>query len=189
MHRPADPALALVELGSIARAMRTGDTIVKRAPVRVALTGPVSPGKYLILWTGDEASVEESWRAGVEDAAEALVDQLLLPGVHRACHDAVFGQFGQREGEGSLGVLELGTVAATLLACDAACKTAGVTVLELRLADGIGGKGVFTLWGELSEVQAAVAAPPDAAATRRALVGREVIARPDPAFPGGLVRR
>ncbi len=150
------------------------------------MAGPVSPGKYLILFAGDEASVEESWRAGVEDAGDCLLDSLFLPGVHADCHAAVFGRFGLREGERSLGALELATVAGAIVACDAACKAAAVSILEMRLGDGIGGKGVFTLWGALPDVLAAVDAAAEAASGRRVLVGREVIARPDPAFPGRL---
>ena len=50
IHDPAAaPALALMELGSIARAVRVGDVMVKKAPVEVLLAEPVSPGKFLIL--------------------------------------------------------------------------------------------------------------------------------------------
>ena len=40
--------------------------------------GPVTPGKYLILICGDEASVQESFEAGRERADDALLDSLYL---------------------------------------------------------------------------------------------------------------
>ena len=66
MKRTDPPAIALIEFVSIARAIRTGDAMVKQAEVRVLRAEPVSPGKYLILITGGEAEVEESWREGLE---------------------------------------------------------------------------------------------------------------------------
>ena len=77
-------------------------------------------------------------------------------------------------------------MAAAIVACDAACKEAPVTVLEMRLAKGIGGKGVFTLAGPLWDVEAAVAAALRAVEARRVTVGSEIIPRPDPAFAGRL---
>ncbi len=186
MRRADPPALALLELGSIARAMRSGDAMVKRADVHVALAEPVSPGKYLILITGYEAEVEEAWTAGVADAGDALLSSLYLPGAHGDVIDAVHGKHGRRGPEDSLGILETGTVSAAIVAADAACKEAPVRLLELRLARGIGGKGVFTLAGELWDVQASVEAAAASIADRRCLVGREIIARPDRAFEGLL---
>ena len=187
MRRPDPPAIALLEFDSIARALRTGDAMVKRAPVSVLFSGPVSPGKYLILITGGEAEVDEAWRAGVADGAERVVDSLYLPGVHAAALDAVRGVAGRMEpGEDSLGVIETATVSAAIVACDSACKTADVRVVEMRLGQGIGGKGVFTLAGDLWDVEAALDAAVTSIEDRRALVGRELIARPDASFPGGL---
>ena len=188
MYRPDPPAIALLELDSIARALRTGDSMVKRAVVRVVLAEPVSPGKYLILVTGGEAEVEEAWRAGVADGGDAVVDSLYLPGVHGAVVDAMSGAQARPldPDADSLGVLETSTVAAALVACDAACKTTSVCALELRLGRGIGGKGVFTLAGELWDVEAALDAAQGAIEERRAVLGREIIARPDGAFAGGL---
>jgi microcompartment protein CcmL/EutN len=166
--------------------MRSGDAMVKRAEVSVALAEPVSPGKYLILITGFEAEVEEAWIAGVADAGDAVVESLYLPGVHGDVIDAVHGKAHRRGKQDSLGVIETGTVAAAIVAADAACKEAAVTLLDLRLAKGIGGKGVFTLAGELWDVQAAIEAATNAIAERRCLLGSEIIARPDRAFEGLL---
>jgi len=58
----------------------------------------------------------------------------------------------------SLGIVETTTVAATLLAADAAAKAAAVHLIELQLGRGIGGKGFFTVTGPLAEVEAAVEA-------------------------------
>ncbi len=186
MRRPAQPALALIEFASIARALRSGDAMVKRADVSVALAEPISPGKYLVLIAGGEADVDESWRAGLADGGDAVVDSLFLPGVHADVVDAIGGASSQRSPEDSVAVVETGTVAAAIVAADAACKEAPVALTELRLGKGIGGKGVFTLAGELWDVQASVEAATRAIEERGAPVGVEIIPRPDERFAGGL---
>lgn len=186
MKRPDPPAIALLEFDSIARGIRTGDAMVKRAEVRVQVAEPISPGKYLILITGGEAEVEESWREGLEIGKDGVVDSLYLPGVHGDAAAAVHGASRERWAQDSLGIVECSTVAAAIVACDAACKEASVRVLEMRLGKGIGGKGVFTLAGDLWDIQASLDAARTSIEERRALLATEVIPRPDGRFSGGL---
>src|SRR6185437_5238715 len=76
------PALGFIELSSIARGLYLTDTIVKKAPVRVIASQPVSSGKHVILYIGDVASVEESHRAALDQAGGTLLKQIMIPGVH-----------------------------------------------------------------------------------------------------------
>ena len=186
MRRPDPPAIALLEFSSIARALRSGDAMVKKAEVQVALAGPISPGKYLVLISGKEAEVDESWREGLADGGDAVVDSLFLPGVHADVVDGIHGTVEARGEQDAVGVVETGTVAATIVACDAACKEAPVKLTGIRLGKGIGGKGVFTLAGELWDIQASVEAAKLVIEERRCLVGTEIIPRPDSRFAGGL---
>jgi microcompartment protein CcmL/EutN len=186
LRRPDPPAIALLEFSSIARALRTGDVMVKKADISVLRAEPVSPGKYLILITGGEAEVEEAWRAGLADGGDAVVDSLYLPGVHADVLDAIGGAVAERGREESLAVVETSTVAAAIVSADAAVKETPVTLTELRLAKGIGGKGVFTLAGELWDVQASVEAAARSIEERGAILGTEIVARPDERFRGGL---
>jgi microcompartment protein CcmL/EutN len=150
------PALALIELGSVAIGIEAGDAMVKRAPVEVVRAGTVHPGRYLVLVTGEVAAVEEAFGAGVEIAGAALVDTVLLPNVHGQVLRALRGE--RRAGTGeALGVVETMTVSATIEAADAGVKGASVELLELRLADGLDGKGYLLFDGAVSDVEAAVA--------------------------------
>ncbi|HEY4232683.1 MAG TPA: BMC domain-containing protein, partial [Lacipirellulaceae bacterium] len=76
------PAIALIELGSIAAGALAADKMVKRAPVELLHAGTVQPGKYLILVGGGTAEVEESYAAGVQAARAEILDEVLLPNVH-----------------------------------------------------------------------------------------------------------
>lgn len=182
---PFGPALGLVETASIARGIYVCDALTKRAPVRLLWTEALTPGKYVILFDGDEASVEEAFRTARETAKESLVGELFLPQPHAQLWDALH-TVGTSPTLDSVGVVETLTIAATLTAADAAVKAADVTLFQLHLAKGIGGKGWFALTGSLESVQAAVEA-----ATRSLgaglLAGVEVIARPDEALAGQVL--
>jgi microcompartment protein CcmL/EutN len=56
----------------------------------------------------------------------------------------------------SLGIIETNTVAAIIQAADAGVKGAAVTLLEIRLANGLGGKGIALFTGEVADVEAAI---------------------------------
>lgn len=184
MSEPAGlrgPAIALLELESIARGYRVADAVLKRAPVRIALAEAVSPGKFLLLFEGGVAEVEESLAAGREAAGALLLDTLFLTGVHDALIAALRGDFGQDLAE-SVGLVETQTVASALLAADTALKRAEVTLLSLQLAKGIGGKGVFSLTGSLDMVEAALEGAA-AAVGAGLLVTTELIQQPHPELP------
>jgi microcompartment protein CcmL/EutN len=156
--RAPGPALAVVELASIARGHRVADAMCKRAPVRLMRADPISPGKFVVLVEGDVAAVDESFRVGTDVAADRAVDTLFLPQPHEGLWPALAGAANAAEGVESLGVVETTTVAATVRAADAAVKAAKVRVTEMQLGRGIGGKAFFTVTGSLAEVEAAVEA-------------------------------
>ncbi|OGL42931.1 MAG: hypothetical protein A2161_09200, partial [Candidatus Schekmanbacteria bacterium RBG_13_48_7] len=151
------PAIGMVEFTSIAVGIHTCDTMLKKAPVYIVDAGPVCPGKYLVLITGDEESVKESVNVGVKTGDDTVVDFLIIPNVHHQVVPAVRGMTDVKQIK-SIGVIETFTVASTITSADAAAKAAHVDLIELRLARGIAGKGYFVLTGELFEVEAAVEA-------------------------------
>lgn len=168
------PALALLELSSIAVGIRTGDAMAKRSPIRVLLAGTVHPGKYLVLVGGDVASVEEALDAGHEAAGAWLVDEVFLPHPHPSVEAAVRGERQAGAGE-AVGVVELQTVAALLGAADRGVKGADVTLREMHLADALGGKSYCIFQGDVSEVEAAVELAVDGLAGPHLLLERVVI--------------
>ena len=150
------PALALLEFDSIAAGIIAGDAMAKRAPIDLIKAGTVQPGKYLVLIGGQVADLEEAIDAARTVESPRLVDIVFLPDVHSDVVAAVAGARSTDEGE-SLGVIETTTVAAIIQAADAGVKGAAVTLRELRMADGLGGKGYLLFGGPVAEVEAAVA--------------------------------
>ncbi|MCP4361572.1 MAG: BMC domain-containing protein [Chloroflexi bacterium] len=149
------PALALLEFDSIAVGIEAADAMVKRAPVGQIQSGTVQPGYYLVLVTGEVADVEEAVTAGKETGQPALRDCIFLPHVHQAVVLALNGRQQIQETD-ALGVVETQTVASAIQAADAGVKGAEVTLLQLRLADGLGGKGLIMFTGLVADVETAI---------------------------------
>ncbi len=151
-----DPALALLEFSSIAAGIQAADAMVKRAVLAVIHAGTVQPGRFLVLVGGSVAEVEESLKAGRETAPDALLDYLFLPGVHPDVVRALGGGRELKTGQGALGIFETHTVAAAIRTADAGVKGAQVNLMEIRLADGLNGKGIVLFTGLVSDVEAAL---------------------------------
>lgn len=150
-----EPAIALLEFSSIAAGIEAGDAMIKRAPVESIHSGTVQPGHYLVLVSGAVADVEEAVSAGEETGGNDLRDTLYLPNVHPAVVAALSGDL-QIQDADALGVVETSTVASAIHAADAGVKGAEVQLLQLRLADGLGGKGLVFFTGLVADVEAAV---------------------------------
>jgi microcompartment protein CcmL/EutN len=152
-----EPAIALIETNSVAAGILAGDAMVKKAVVQLLEARPVCPGKFLVLIGGEVGPVSESYEVGLATAADTLVDQLLLPNVHRSVFPALMSASPPR-GDEALGIVETVTAAVCIVAADAAAKATDVQLLEVRLANGLGGKSFVLMEGTVADVEASVAA-------------------------------
>lgn len=166
-------AIAALETSSIAQGTVAADAMVKTAEVEILEIGPLSPGKFWVLIGGEVATVRAAWQRGREVAGETLLDALFIPQLHESVLPALRGTCPPVDHD-ALGVIETLTAVSAIVAADRAAKTAGVALRDLRLADGLGGKGVLWLSGSVSEVQAAVEAG-RAEAQRQGLLTRAIV--------------
>jgi microcompartment protein CcmL/EutN len=150
-----EPALALLDFSSIAVGIEAADAMVKRAQIDTIKAGTVQPGRYLVLIGGTVADVEESLAAGREVGGTAVLDHVYLPQVHPEVVEAIGGGRVPQVTD-ALGVVETTTVAAAIHAADAGIKGADVRLVEVRLADGLGGKGIVLYSGLVADVEVAV---------------------------------
>lgn len=170
------PAIALIEFSSIAAGITAGDAMMKKAPLAMLKAGTVHPGKYLVLIGGDVAPVEESYREGLSIRPESVVDKVILPDIHDQVHDAILGAKIKTPFD-ALAVIETSTVASNIDAADAAVKGAEVIILEIRLADGLGGNSFTLFGGKVEDVQAAVEIGADRVKERNITLHTTVIPR------------
>ncbi len=149
------PAIALIEYSSIAAGILASDTVIKQAPITVIKSGTVHNGKHLLLIGGSVAAVEDAFKKGLETGADTIIDSMILPDIHEQLHDGILGQRISCSEE-SLGIIESSTVSTMIKATDAGVKGANVNIVEIRLADDIGGKAFTIFNGSLEEVEEAV---------------------------------
>jgi microcompartment protein CcmL/EutN len=166
-------ALAAIETSSIAQGHVVADALVKTAEVELLAAAPVSPGKFWVMIAGEVGPVRAAWTRGREVAGDTLLDQFFIPQIHEGVMPALRGAAGSVDHD-ALGVIETVTAAVAIVAADSAAKAADVVIRDVRLANGIGGKGVVLVSGTVGEVEAAVAAG-KAEASRLGLLTRAVV--------------
>lgn len=147
----------MLQVGDVPRGLRALDALVKEAPVRVLAAGTVQCGHWLIAFGGGVEATERSLGRATMAATGALVDSVLLadaePRLVPAFRDAVVRWPAPGD---TLGVVQSSSCPTLLGALDAALKGAQVELVELRLADGLGGNALATLWGAVHDVEAAI---------------------------------
>ncbi len=100
-------------------------------------------------------------------APNEILDDVLLPDVHKRVVKALDGERRFHDFD-SMVVLETSTIAAILRSTDAVVKGAAVDVAELRVGNGLNGRGLAVLTGDLTNVEVA------AEIAGRVLSGRNV---------------
>ena len=174
-------SIGLIELNSIARGVETADFMLKAGDVTLVFAKPVCPGKYLILVHGDVGSVNAAIATGLETGGINVVNDLIIPRIHPLLIPAINAVTEIEEVE-ALGIVEYFDIASAIVGADAAAKTGNVSLIEIRLGYGIGGKSFFSLCGELSDVRSAVDAGLADSEQRGAVVQSCVIPSPDPSL-------
>lgn len=153
-------AIGFIESISIAAGIDAADAMVKKAPVKLLLARPICPGKYIVLIGGDVEAVRNSLNVGRQIVEQYLADSIFITNVHREVFTALEAATAIEEIESlsALGVIETFSVASCILAADAAAKTGGARLVEIRPAMGLGGKSYVTMLGDVSAVESAVQA-------------------------------
>ncbi len=155
----AGPAVAMLQITDVPRGLRALDALVKEAAVEVLATGTVQCGHYLIAFRGEVEPTERSFAKASELASGFVLDGVLLPDAEARIVPAFQGgvvRAPSRAAGDALGVVQTPACPALLAAVDAALKGAQVDLVELRVAEGLGGKAIATVWGELADVEAAI---------------------------------
>jgi microcompartment protein CcmL/EutN len=106
-----------------------------------------------------------------------VINHLFISNIHHDILPAFSGTTKVKK-FGAIGIIETFSVAGCVMAADIAAKTASIQLIEIRLANGLGGKGYFVLTGELADVEASVGAAKAHAQHEGLLAASEVIPAP-----------
>jgi microcompartment protein CcmL/EutN len=169
--------IGFLELNSIAKGIEAADAILKAANVELVFAKASCPGKYFILFTGEVAAVTASLDAGSAIGEHSVVDSLVIPRVHPQVIHAINLSISPVE-VGALGVMEFYSVTASVQAADAAVKAADVTLMDVRLGTGIGGKSFVVLSGSVASVSESIHCGVNLSTSKGLLVSSVVIPNP-----------
>ncbi len=170
-------SIGLIEMGSIASGMQAADIMLKTSDVELILSRTICSGKYMTLIGGDVAAVNSAVTNAVETIGFGVIDNFVIPNVHRSIFPAISGHNNVDMLE-ALGIVESYSVASLIEGADAAVKAANVKLIEVRLAMALGGKAFFTVTGEVAAVASAVEAGAKVVGDKGLLVNKVVIANP-----------
>ena len=174
------PALALIEYSSVPVGVYATDEILKKSPISLIRAGTIGRGRYMTLFAGSTASVEEAHQEGLFQGGMAVAGDVFLPDIADALYDGVMGNV-RKMGEGPLLVLETPTVAACLAATERMLKGVPVELLEIRLGDPrMDGKGLSIVQGELFDVEAARELAVASAEEKGIAVQHRILSAPTP---------
>ncbi len=172
-------SIGIIELSSVATGYAVEDVMLKAGNIQLLMARSICSGKFLIVVSGDVTSVAAAVQAGGVAAGASLIERRQIARVHPSVLAAISNavDIDPRQLR-SIGVIETFSAASIIAVADAAVKSADVTLLRVHLAMALGGKGFVLMAGDVSSVQAAVAAGSKVAAEDGMLVGRGVIAAP-----------
>jgi microcompartment protein CcmL/EutN len=169
--------LGALEYSSFAVGIKALDEMVKVAPIQIIDARTISSGKYLILFSGDVASAQYSFQKGFETGASYIVDSLFLPMIHPEVIPAI-GNTIQTNYWDAIGIIETLSVVSAIEAADRAAKAGGVNIIEIRLADGFGGKSYVKMMGSLDAIEAAMESGSEFAKKKGLLCMETIIPQP-----------
>lgn len=169
--------LAAIEFFSIAKGFHALDEMVKIAPIKIIEARTISRGKYLIIFSGDVASVEYSFNKAIEIAEDHIIDTMLLRTVHPEVVKAI-GNILEPSGWDAIGIIETYTITSSILAADIAAKESPVKIVEIRIADGYGGKSYVKITGNIEDVQASMDAAVSFVKENKQLCAEMIIPQP-----------
>ena len=170
-------SIGILEFRSIAKGIEATDAMLKAANVRLILSTPLCPGKYVTLVGGEVGPVKIAVEAGKLAGSEFALEGYVIPNVSEAVFPALTGT-ANADRLASLGIVETMTAVSSVIVGDIAIKASNVTLLEIRIARGLGGKGFVLLTGEVASVKTAIQACEEKMKQEGVIVATSVIASP-----------
>jgi microcompartment protein CcmL/EutN len=151
--------------------------MLKAAEVELMYAAPICPGKYITIVSGEVADVESSVKRGTAAGETFLIESYVIPNISEAVLPALTGTVNVPDIE-AIGIIETIAAVSSIKVGDIVVKAAQVTLLEIRLARGLGGKGEVFYTGELGAVEAAARAALESVGNAGGIVSSVVIPRP-----------
>ena len=172
-----EKSIGVLEFRSIAVGIDAVDIIVKASDVKIIDAKTICPGKYYIIFSGLVSAVKNSINAAIEKSFDFIIDSTVIPNVYPEIF-AGLNAASEIKTLKSIGIIETLTSPSIIWSADAAIKTAGIEIVEIRIARALGGKNICIVNGNLSDVREAMEAAIVYPEQKGFLVDFQVIAAP-----------
>ena len=171
-------AIGMVEYQTVSAGVTATDLMIKTANVEIMQSTVVCPGKYITLICGELSAIAASIEAAKVQFGEKLTDSFVLGSPHADIFPAIYGGAPVEDAK-ALGILETFSAPAIITAADTAAKTSDVSLIEVRIARGMGGKCYLLLTGDVAAVTAAIEAARNKVGEEGLMIDSSVIPTPD----------
>lgn len=180
-------AVGFVEIKSIPVGINTADEMVKAGNVELLLATPICPGKYVIIIGGHVGPVKAAMCKAEQVSGIYLIDTHVLDNIREEVLPAISGITKTEEIQ-AVGCIETISALTAIVAADVAVKASKVSIVDLRIARGLGGKGYVIITGEVSSVRSAVCACLAKLSVSGEVTSTSVIPRPHKAIVENLMK-
>ena len=171
-------AIGMVEYQTVSAGITAADLMIKTANIEVLQATVICPGKYITLISGELSAITAAIDSAKVQLGEKLTDSFVLGNPHEDIFPALYGG-ASVENAKALGILETFSTPAIIVAADTAAKTSDVSLIELRIARGMGGKSFMLLTGDVAAVTAAIESARVRVGDEGLLLDSSVIPNPD----------
>ena len=171
-------AVGFVEIKSIPVGIQTADEMVKAGNVELLLSTPICPGKYVIIVGGHVGPVKAAMSKAELVSGIYLIDTHILDNIEEVL-PAIAGVTPTQQIQ-AVGAIETISALTAIIAADTAVKASKVSIVDLRIARGLGGKGYLVITGEVSSVRSAVNACLAKLGISGEVTSTSIIPRPHP---------
>ena len=180
-------AIGFVEIKSIPVGIQTADEMVKAGNVDLLLATPICPGKYVIIIGGYVGPVKAAMSKAELVSGIYLIDTHILDNIRDEVLPAVSG-YRVTDDIQAVGGIETISALTAIIAADIAVKAAKVSIVDLRIARGLGGKGYLVITGEVASVRNAINACLAALSVSGEITSTSIIPRPHPQIIENLLK-
>ena len=176
-------AVGFVEIKSIPVGIQTADEMVKAGNVELLLSTPICPGKYVIIVGGHVGPVKAAMSKAELVSGIYLIDTHILDNIREEVLPAIAGVTPTQQIQ-AVGAIETISALTAIIAAD----TSKVSIVDLRIARGLGGKGYLVITGEVSSVRSAVNACLAKLGISGEVTSTSIIPRPHPQIVESLLK-
>lgn len=149
-------SIGAIEFRSIAKGIEVSNEMIKKSSVEVLYLKSICPGKFLIIIAGETSYINESIDYGLTKGSSYIVDSFVINAVSLDIINGLKNKYKKLESITSIGVVETNKVCAGLKALDKTLKSSDVSLVKLQLSFAIGGKLVYIVSGNLSDLECGI---------------------------------